>query len=60
MGFQSKTNLMESLMNIKQVGCQWYTEKPGIDCEDTYSPVIKFISVRTLMAIVVKLNLGLY
>lgn len=37
-----------------------YTQKPSIDYEDTYSPVAKFISIRTLMAIVGKPDLKSY
>lgn len=37
-----------------------YTEKPGVDYEDTYSSVTKFVCKRILMAIVAKLDLELY
>ena len=37
-----------------------FTQKPGIDYEETYSPVAKFTSIRILMSIVAALDLELY
>ena len=37
-----------------------FTQKPGIDYEETYSPVAKFTSIRILMSIVAVLDLELY
>ena len=39
---------------------KWFTQKPGIDYEETYSPVAKFTSIRILMSIVATLDLELY
>ena len=39
---------------------KWFTQKPGIDYEETYSPVAKFTSIRILMSIVAALDLELY
>ena len=37
-----------------------YTQKPGVDYEETYSPVAKFVSIRIIMALVAKLDLELF
>jgi hypothetical protein len=37
-----------------------FTQQPGIEFVDTYSPVAKFVSVRIIMSIVVKIDLELY
>ena len=37
-----------------------FTQKPGIDYEETYSPVAKFTSIRILMSIVASLDLELF
>jgi hypothetical protein len=37
-----------------------FTQQPGIDFVDTYSPVTKFVSVRIIMSIVIKMDLELH
>ncbi|GMP77212.1 hypothetical protein CsSME_00033565 [Camellia sinensis var. sinensis] len=37
-----------------------FTQQPGIDFVDTYSPVAKFASIRVLMAVVVRMDLELH
>ena len=37
-----------------------YTQQPGADFVDTYSPVAKFTSVRIIMSIVARMNLELH
>jgi hypothetical protein len=37
-----------------------FTQQPGIDFVDTYSPVAKFASVRIIMSIVAKMDLELH
>jgi len=37
-----------------------YTKKKGVDYKETFSPVVRFASVRLILAIVVNLNLELY
>ena len=39
---------------------QGYSQRPGVDCEDTFSPVVRFESVRAVIALSVKYNLKLY
>lgn len=36
-----------------------FTQQPGIDFVDTYSPVAKFASIRILMAVIAKMDLEL-
>ena len=37
-----------------------YTQKESVDYEETFSPVVRFASVRLILAIVANLNLELY
>ena len=37
-----------------------YTQKEGVDYEETFSLVVRFASVRLILAIVANLNLELY
>ena len=39
---------------------KWFTQKPGIEYEETYSPVAKFTSTIILMSMVATLDLDLY
>ena len=37
-----------------------YTQQEGIDCEETFLPVVKFESIRLILAIVARMDLELY
>ena len=37
-----------------------YIQKEGVDYEETFSPVVRFASVRLILTIVANLNLELY
>ena len=50
-----------SIENYKaRLVAKWFTQKPGIDYKETYSPVAKFTCIRILMSIVSALDLELY
>ncbi len=39
---------------------QGFSQVPGVDYFDTYAPVAKFASIRTILAIAAQLNLELH
>ena len=39
---------------------QGYSQRPGVDYEDTFSPVVRFKSVGAVIALSVKYNLQLH
>ena len=51
----------ESLDKYKaRLVAKGFTQQPSVDYVDTYSPVVKFASVRIIMVVVTRLDLELY
>jgi hypothetical protein len=54
MGVQSQTQCRWICEQIQsKISCQGYAQTYGIDYEETYSPVAKMTTVRTIIAMVV-------